>query len=184
MDRSQGCAFLSQLRKLPEIIEEILGKKDQIAEIAKKYAKYSSFFYLGRRYMFPTAMEGALKLKEISYVNANAYPAGELKHGPIALIDEECPTVAFCANKKTLDKTMSNLMEVKARSGPVIAIVEEGTEGIDDVADDIVWIPRTIDELSSIPSAVVGQLLAYYIAVERGTEIDQPRNLAKSVTVE
>ncbi len=184
MDLSEGRLFLEQLRKLPDVIGTILAQKERIAAIAKKYAHYSNFFYLGRRYMYPTAMEGALKLKEISYVNANAYPAGEMKHGPIALIDDSCPTVAFCANSKTLEKMMSNMMEVKARNGPIIAIAVEGTTAIADAADDVIWIPKTIDELASIPSTIVGQLLAYYIAVERGTEIDQPRNLAKSVTVE
>ena len=134
--------------------------------------------------MYPTALEGALKLKEISYINANGYPAGELKHGPIALINESCPTVALCANKQTYEKILSNLKEVKARSGPVIAITEEGSPGIHDIADDIIWIPKTIDELACIPSTVATQLFAYYVAKERGEDIDQPNNLAKSVTVE
>ena len=134
--------------------------------------------------MYPASLEGALKLKEISYINANGYPAGEMKHGPIALINEDCPTVALCANKVTYEKFLSNLMEVKARKGSIIAIVEEGDDQISKIADDVICVPVTIDELAAIPTTIVNQLLAYYIAKERGTDIDQPRNLAKSVTVE
>jgi glutamine---fructose-6-phosphate transaminase (isomerizing) len=134
--------------------------------------------------MFPTSLEGALKLKEISYINANGYPAGEMKHGPIALINENCPTVALCTNKITYEKLVSNLMEVKARNGKIFAIAEEGQQGIDNIADDVIYVPQTIDELAAIPTTVVTQLIAYYIAKERGADIDQPRNLAKSVTVE
>ena len=134
--------------------------------------------------MYPTCLEGALKLKEISYINANGYPAGELKHGPIALINENCPTVAMCANRMTFEKTASNLMEIKARNGRIIAIADGGVEQLKGIADDIIEVPETIDELAAIPSTVAAQLLAYYIAKERGADIDQPRNLAKSVTVE
>ena len=134
--------------------------------------------------MYPTSLEGALKLKEISYINANGYPAGEMKHGPIALINENCPTVALCANKLTFDKLLSNLMEIKARNGRVLAIAEQSATGLEGIANDIIRIPDTIDELASIPTTIVTQLLAYYIARERGADIDQPRNLAKSVTVE
>jgi glucosamine--fructose-6-phosphate aminotransferase (isomerizing) len=134
--------------------------------------------------MYPASLEGALKLKEISYINANGYPAGEMKHGPIALINEECPTVALCANRSTYEKLHSNLMEIKARKGSVIAIAETGEENIQNIADDVIWVPGTIDELAGIPTTVATQLLAYYIAKERGADIDQPRNLAKSVTVE
>ena len=126
----------------------------------------------------------ALKLKEIAYVNANGYPAGEMKHGPIALINEQCPTMALCANKVTYDKLISNLMEIKARNGAVIAVAEEGSEGLTEIANDILWIPDTIDELAALPTSIVLHLFAYYVAHERGAEIDQPRNLAKSVTVE
>jgi len=184
MSKDDGQKFLKDLERLPDIVENVLSQSDIIKSIAKKYAHFDNFFFIGRRYMYPTAMEGALKLKEISYINANAYPAGEMKHGPIALIDERCPTVAFCANKLTYDKLLSNLMEIKARMGPIIAIAEDGAEGLDDITDDVIRVPRIIDELASIPSTIVSQLLAYYIALERGAEIDQPRNLAKSVTVE
>lgn len=184
MGKKEGQEFLQALQKLPEQVQTVLDDAEQIKWIAKKYAKYQNFFFLGRRYMFPASLEGALKLKEISYINANGYPAGEMKHGPIALINEECPTIALCANKVTYDKMLSNLMEVKARKGPIVAIAEEGSENLQDVANDIIWVPSTIDELALVPTTVVTQLLAYYIARERGADIDQPRNLAKSVTVE
>jgi glucosamine--fructose-6-phosphate aminotransferase (isomerizing) len=184
MSKDEGQLFIEAMKKLPEQVQKVLSQEEHIKKIAKKYAKYQDFFFIGRRYMYPTAMEGALKLKEISYINASAYAAGEMKHGPIALINEDCPTVAFCANKMTLDKTISNLMEVKARNGSIIAIAQEGTEGLDKIADDIIWVPETLDELAIIPSSVAAQLLAYYIAKERGEDIDKPRNLAKSVTVE
>lgn len=184
MSKHEGQLFLEALQKLPEQVQFVLDQAAKIKAIAKKYAHYQNFFFLGRQYMFPASLEGALKLKEISYINANGYPAGEMKHGPIALINDECPTVALCGNKATYDKLLSNLMEVKARSGHVIAIAEHGSLGLEGVADDIIWIPTTIDELSAIPSTIVTQLLAYYIAYEHGADIDQPRNLAKSVTVE
>jgi glucosamine--fructose-6-phosphate aminotransferase (isomerizing) len=184
MGKQEGQEFLQDLKALPSAVEKVLHQTAHIEAIAKKYAKYNNFFFLGRQYMYPTALEGALKLKEITYIHATGYPAGELKHGPIALIDENCPTVVLCANRMTYEKTLSNIMEVKARSGPVIAIAEEGSVGLSGVADDVIWVPKTRDELAAIPCTVVTQLLAYYIAKERGAEIDQPRNLAKSVTVE
>ena len=184
MNRDKGQEYLQQLMALPEKVEAVLRQADHIKSIAKKYVKYENFFYLGRRYMYPGALEGALKLKEISYINANGYPAGEMKHGPIALINPDCPTVALCGDKHTYEKLLSNLMEVKARSGPIIAIVEEGSQGIKEVADEIIWVPKSWDEFSVIPATVAAQLFAYYVANERGAEIDQPRNLAKSVTVE
>lgn len=184
MDKTEGQRFLKALQLLPEQVQSILDNSPHIEQIAKKYAQYKNFFFIGRRYMYPTSLEGALKLKEISYINANGYPAGEMKHGPIALINEECPTVALCANHMTYDKLLSNLMEVKARSGKVIAIAEENEQGLNTIADDIIRVPSTTDELSAIPTTVVTQLLAYYIAKELGADIDQPRNLAKSVTVE
>lgn len=184
MDKYEGQEFLHALLKMPDVIQRVLDQVPSIQVIAKKYARYDNFFFVGRSYMYPVSLEGALKLKEISYINANGYPAGEMKHGPIALISKECPTVALCANKHTYDKMLSNLMEIKARSGKVIAIAEASAKGLEKIADEIIRIPDTIDPLAVIPSVVVTQLLAYYIAKERGTEIDQPRNLAKSVTVE
>lgn len=184
LGKAEGQSFLNSLRALPEQVQLVLDNAYYIQILAKKYANFDDFFFLGRHYMYPTALEGALKLKEISYINANGYPAGEMKHGPIALINERCPTVALCTNRATYDKLLSNLMEVKARKGPIIAVVEEGENNIKGAADDIIQVPPTIDELACIPSVVVTQLLAYYIAKERGADIDQPRNLAKSVTVE
>lgn len=184
LSREEGQKFLQHLEKLPEQVQSVLDQSEKMHALAKKYARFDNFFYLGRRYMYPGALEGALKLKEISYINANGYPAGEMKHGPIALINPECPTVALLGDKKTHEKMLSNLMEVKARSGAVLAIAEEGDQAAAAIADDIVYVPKTIDELAVIPATVAAQLFAYYVALERGAEIDQPRNLAKSVTVE
>jgi len=183
MSKQEGQEFLNALKALPAQMEQVLDQSHAIRDIALRYAKYDNFFYLGRHYMYPTSLEGALKLKEISYINANGYPAGEMKHGPIALISEECPTVALCGNKSTFEKFLSNLMEIKARKGPIIAIVERDQK-IKTIADDVIYIPNTLDELSPILTACAMQLLAYYIAKERKAPIDQPRNLAKSVTVE
>ncbi|MDE3055895.1 MAG: glutamine--fructose-6-phosphate transaminase (isomerizing) [Verrucomicrobiota bacterium] len=172
------------LEQLPQMMQTVLDRVDQIAALAKKYARYDDFFFMGRRYMYPTALEAALKLKEISYVNANGYPAGELKHGPIALLDRNFPVIAFCANEKTREKMISNLMEVKARGAPLLAIAPERMKEVEKIADDILWIPDSSDPLAPFPSIVAGQLFAYEIAKARGCPIDQPRNLAKSVTVE
>lgn len=184
MTKQEGQEFLMALQYLPEQVQKVLDKAPQIEALAKKYAHFDNFFFIGRRYMFPTSLEGALKLKEISYINANGYAAGEMKHGPIALLNDACPVVALCGNKMTISKLMSNLTEVKARSAPLLAIAEEGLDHVEDIADDVIWVPQTIDEIASIPTTVATQLLAYYIAKERGADIDQPRNLAKSVTVE
>ena len=177
-------SLFSELSNIPFHIEEILKRKDEIERIAVKYAAYDDFIFLGRNYMLPTAQEAALKLKEISYCNANAYPAGELKHGAIALLEEKFPVVAFCANEKTLQKMTSNLMEVKARKAPLFAIATIGSEEIGAIADDVFYIPKARDSLSPFSASVVGQLFAYFVARERGCDIDHPRNLAKSVTVE
>lgn len=185
MSKPEGQTFLHALQKLPEQVQEVLDHAAHIEGIAKKYASFENFFFLGRHFMFPASLEGALKLKEISYINANGYAAGEMKHGPIALINPKSPVVALCSNKLTFHKMLSNLMEMKARGAPVIAIVEEGEEEkLDGIADELIVIPSTLDEFAAIPTTVATQLLAYYIARERGADIDQPRNLAKSVTVE
>lgn len=183
MSKQEGQQFVHALELLPAQVKEVLNQAPHIEEIARKYYHYENFFFLGRQYMFPASLEGALKLKEIAYINSNGYPAGELKHGPIALINEQCPTVALCANKATFNKLLSNLMEVKARNGLVIAIAAK-SQDVSSVADEVIYIPDTIDALSPILATVATQLFAYYMAKERGTEIDQPRNLAKSVTVE
>lgn len=184
MSKGEGQEFLSALLKLPDQVQQVLDQSLHIKNIAKKYAHFENFFFIGRRHMYPTSLEGALKLKEISYINANGYPAGEMKHGPIALINEQCPTVALCANKMTFDKLVSNLMEVKARHGAIIAIAEEKQEELKNIVDDLITIPQTTDEFSVILTTIVTQLFAYYVAKERGADIDQPRNLAKAVTVE
>lgn len=183
MSKAEGQSFIKALNRLPDQVKKVLDLTPQIKELAKKYCQYENFFFIGRRYMFPTALEGALKLKEISYINANGYPAGEMKHGPIALISEACPTVALCSDKLTFEKLLSNMMEVKARNGPVLAVAEEGQD-LYGAAEDVIVVPRTIDELAAIPATVATQLLAYYIALLRGADVDHPRNLAKSVTVE
>jgi glutamine---fructose-6-phosphate transaminase (isomerizing) len=176
--------YFIDLKKISGHIQKVLEKAALLQTIAKKYAQYEDFFFMGRRYMVPTCLEAALKLKEISYVNANGYPAGEIKHGPIALINQRFPVVAFCANKQTEEKIVSNLMEVKARGAPILAIAPEGLDHIASIADDIFFVPPAIDPFAPFASVVAGQLFAYYIAKERGCDIDQPRNLAKSVTVE
>jgi glucosamine--fructose-6-phosphate aminotransferase (isomerizing) len=173
-----------ELGQIPAHVQQVLDQAPLIEKIAKKYSRYNNFFFMGRRYMFPTCLEAALKLKEISYVNANGYPAGELKHGPIALLDANFPVIAFCANSQTEDKILSNLQEVKARGAPILAIAPQSLSAVASIAHDVIWLPAISDPLSPFASTVAGQLLAYYIAKERGCDIDQPRNLAKSVTVE
>jgi glucosamine--fructose-6-phosphate aminotransferase (isomerizing) len=184
MGKEEGQNFLQELKKIPQKVQQVLDKAEEIKKMAEKYCQYEDFFFLGRKYMYTTCLESALKLKEISYINANGYPAGELKHGPIALLDSKFPVVAFSSNNQTYDKMLSNLMEVKARKAPILVFATEGSEEIKEITKDIIWLPPTIDELATFPSSVAGQLFAYYIAKCRGTDIDQPKNLAKSVTVE
>ncbi len=184
MSKEEGQLFLKELQEIPAKIEKILSEKENIQKIAKTYSSFENFFFLGRHYMFATSLEAALKLKEISYLNANGYPAGEMKHGPIALANEHLAIIGMCGSKKTYEKTLSNLMEVKSRGARILVFAPENAPDIEKVADDVIYLPEVIDELSSIPYAVATQLLAYYIAKERGCEIDQPKNLAKSVTVE
>ena len=184
LDKEEGQSFLKELKHLPTKITQVISQAPQIETYAKKYASFEHFFFMGRRYMFPTSLEAALKLKEISYLNANGYPAGEMKHGPIALVNPELAIVGMCGNLQTFNKMMSNLMEVKARGGQILAFAPKGKEEILKITGDVIWIPKVIDPLASILYSVAGQLFAYYIAKLRGTDIDQPRNLAKSVTVE
>ncbi len=169
---------------IPNQIKEILLKNDQIKEIAKIYADISDFLYLGRGYNFPVALEGALKLKEISYIHAEGYPAGEMKHGPIALIDEKMPIVVIATKDQFYEKILSNMQEVKARKGKVIAIATKGDLLMRQTADHVIELPETSPALVPILATIPLQLLAYQIAVLRGCDVDQPRNLAKSVTVE
>lgn len=184
LSKEDGQEFLQELKNLPKIVEKILSNTESIRALAKKYKHLEHFFFIGRRYMYPTSLEAALKLKEISYLNAVGYPAGELKHGPIALIDENHVTIAMCGNALTYSKLVSNLMEIKARSGPIIAFAPKSCRDLEAIADDILYLPEVIDPLASIPYSIAAQLFAYYIAKEKGTDIDKPRNLAKSVTVE
>lgn len=184
MSKEEGQLFVQEIQSLPDKVEMVLQQKETIRNLALKYAAYPHFFYLGRHYMYTTSLEAALKLKEISYLNAQGYPAGEMKHGPIALIDPALAVVGLCGNTRTYDKMLSNLMEVKARGGPILALAPIGAAQIASIATDVLWLPPVCDELASIPYSVACQLFAYYVALERGTDIDQPRNLAKSVTVE
>ncbi|MGQ9846016.1 MAG: glutamine--fructose-6-phosphate transaminase (isomerizing) [Bacteroidales bacterium] len=176
--------YIEEIYAIPAKIEKILEQHQKIKDIAEKYFNISNSLYLGRGYLFPVALEGALKLKEISYIHAEGYPAAEMKHGPIALIDERMPVVVLASKDKSYEKIVSNIQEVKARKGIVIAVVTEGDETIAKLADHIIEIPHTPDILTPLTSVVPLQLLSYYIAVFRGCNVDQPRNLAKSVTVE
>lgn len=184
MSKEEGQVFLSELQAVPAKIEKILAKKEEIKRLADKYASFENFFFLGRHYMFTTSLEAALKLKEISYLHALGCPAGEMKHGPIALVNPALAVIGMCGNARTYEKMLSNLMEMKARGAPILAFAPEGAEEIDSIATDVFSLPPIIDELACIPYSVAAQLFAYYIAKKRGTDIDQPRNLAKSVTVE
>jgi glucosamine--fructose-6-phosphate aminotransferase (isomerizing) len=181
---NRGRKMINLIKEIPDKVEQALKENDRIAEIAKKYQHCNNFLYLGRHYNFPTALEGALKLKEISYIHAEGYPAAEMKHGPIALVDEQTPSVFVMPQGFIYEKVMSNLQEIKARGGPVIAIAAEGDTEIAKVADDVIYIPPTVEYLQPIVSAIPLQLLSYHIAVLRGCDVDKPRNLAKSVTVE
>lgn len=169
---------------MPTVIEKVLELKEEIALLAKKYASYSNFFFLGRQYMYPTSQEAALKLKEITYLNASSYAAGELKHGPIALIDSDSVVFGLCGNQPTYAKMLSNLTEVKARDGQIVALVPGPCKEIDQIATDVLQLPPFMDELSCIPYSIALQLLAYEMASELGRDIDHPRHLAKCVTVE
>ncbi|MFH1624833.1 MAG: glutamine--fructose-6-phosphate transaminase (isomerizing) [Pseudomonadota bacterium] len=176
--------MLGALAKIPRKVEEILEREAEIEEIANKYFRCQDFLYLGRGINYPIALEGALKLKEISYIHAEGYPAGEMKHGPIALIDDDMPVVTLVSEGITYEKIINNIEEVKARRGTIIAIASASHREIEKKADDVFFIPQTIPSLTPILFTVPLQLLAYHIAVLRGTDVDQPRNLAKSVTVE
>ncbi|MGH7496791.1 MAG: glutamine--fructose-6-phosphate transaminase (isomerizing) [bacterium] len=184
MSAGKGREIVQEMQALPKKIETILAQREQIRQIAENYHRASNFLYLGRGYNFPVALEGALKLKEISYIHAEGYPAAEMKHGPIALIDENMPVVFIATQDSTYDKIVSNIEEVRARKGRVIAIATEGDQDIRRRSDHVIYIPRTIEMLTPILNIIPLQLLAYYIAIMRGCDVDQPRNLAKSVTVE
>jgi len=184
LSKVDGKQIATELKSLPDKVEEILLLNDQIEKIAEEFKDATNFLYLGRGYNFPVALEGALKLKEISYIHAEGYPAAEMKHGPIALIDENMPVVFIAPKDSTYEKIVSNIQEVKARGGRIIAITTEKDDNLKNLVDHTIQIPHTIRILMPILSVIPLQLLAYHIAVKKGLNVDQPRNLAKSVTVE
>ena len=184
ISQSRFYQLMVELESIPQKVEETLKVNDAVIEIAKIFQNARNVLYLGRGYNFPIALEGALKLKEISYIHAEGYPAAEMKHGPIALIDEEMPVVVIATNKGTYDKVVSNIQEVKARKGKIIAIITKGDKAVKEMADYAIEIPETEEMFVPLIATVPLQLLAYHIAVMRGCNVDQPRNLAKSVTVE
>lgn len=184
LSRKRAKMIAEELERVPKKIELILEKREGIKKLAERYAKYDNFYYIGRKYSYPAALEGALKLKEVSYIHAEGYEAAEMKHGPIALIDEDFPTFALCPKDSVYGKTISNIEEIKARGGRVLALATEGDEKIKKIADDVLFAPPTLEVLSPLLNVVPLQLFAYYAGVAKGFNVDKPRNLAKSVTVE
>jgi glucosamine--fructose-6-phosphate aminotransferase (isomerizing) len=180
----RGKTLIEELVRVPHLMEEMLKTSSQVGKVARKYLQARDFLYLGRGINFPIALEGALKMKEISYVHAEGYPAGEMKHGPIALIDREMPVVVLATKNDVYEKVLSNIEEVKAREGKVIALASPSDREIAKKVDDVILIPETLPSLTPILLTIPLQLLAYYMADFKGTDVDQPRNLAKSVTVE
>jgi glucosamine--fructose-6-phosphate aminotransferase (isomerizing) len=180
----QGARMIDELRAMPDVIRRALHCHDDVRRVAERFAHVSNVLYLGRQYLYPVAIEGALKLKEISYIHAEGYPAAEMKHGPIALVEPETPSIFLTPRGPVFDKVMSNLEEVKARGGPVIAIADEGDEEVAARADEVIYIPQVPEYLQPLVAVLPLQLLAYHIALLRGCDVDKPRNLAKSVTVE
>ena len=179
-----GERIAKELSAVPAFMESILRRKEEMKKIAARYASYTNFLFLGRKYNYPIALEGALKLKEISYIHAEGYASGEMKHGPIAMIDENFPSVVIAPQDSVYEKNISNIQEIKARRGPVLAIATEGDKDIAKLADDVFYIPKTLEMLTPLLSVVPLHLFAYYIAASKGLDVDKPRNLAKSVTVE
>jgi glucosamine--fructose-6-phosphate aminotransferase (isomerizing) len=184
LPRERELQLIRELRALPDKAQRALDLAGPSKELARRYVNSRGFMFVGRGISYPVALEGALKLKEVSYVHAEGYAAGELKHGPISLLDAEVPLVAIATKSAVQEKLISNVMEGRARDARVLAVATEGDEKMRDFADDILWVPETIEELSPILAAIPLQLFAYHTAVARGTDVDQPRNLAKSVTVE
>ncbi|HEU5080871.1 MAG TPA: glutamine--fructose-6-phosphate transaminase (isomerizing) [Opitutaceae bacterium] len=184
MSFSDGVEYVQALKSAPDLVRKVLEQAPRIKQIAKRCAKYDNMLFLGRLSLFPIALEGALKLKEISYIHAEGYPAAEMKHGPIALINERCPSVFFAPKSEIFNKLVSSIQEIKARRGPTIVITTEGCELPAGLADEIITIPECHEAVLPIVATVPVQLLSYYIAVERSCDVDKPRNLAKSVTVE
>ncbi|TET81334.1 glutamine--fructose-6-phosphate transaminase (isomerizing), partial [candidate division TA06 bacterium] len=180
----EGRNFISALQKIPSQVSKILDSKEKIEKLASDYCDVNNFLFLGRGYNFPVALEGALKMKEISYIHAEGYPAAEMKHGPIALIDQNMPVVFIAIRDGVYEKVLSNIAEVKARRGRVIAIATEGDREIGESADHVIYVPETLPSISPLLTVIPLQLLAYYVALKRNCDVDKPRNLAKSVTVE
>jgi Glucosamine 6-phosphate synthetase, contains amidotransferase and phosphosugar isomerase domains len=180
----EAAKITDALRSLPKLIRQTLKLNDEIEKLSGIYTYVHNFLYLGRGYNYPSALEGALKLKEISYIHAEGYPAAEMKHGPIALIDHELPTVVIAPNDELHEKIISNIQQVKARGGSVIAVVTKGDKTIAEIADHTLEIPEVPESISPVIVSIPLQLLAYHIAVKKGCNVDMPRNLAKSVTVE
>jgi glucosamine--fructose-6-phosphate aminotransferase (isomerizing) len=176
--------LLKELALLPNKAQAVLDNINEIQTVAEKYADCRDFLFIGRHNAFPAALEGALKLKEVSYIHAEGYASGEMKHGPLAMIDENFPTFAIATNSPLLPKTYSNIQEIRARKGPVIALATEGNKEIGKLCDDVIYIPDTEDETQPLLQVIAMQLFAYFIATKKGHEVDRPRNLAKSVTVE
>jgi glucosamine--fructose-6-phosphate aminotransferase (isomerizing) len=177
-------SLVEEFIQLPYRVEKVLAQGEDVAEIAKRYSSYADFLYLGRGISYPVVLEGALKLKEISYIHAEAYAAGEMKHGPIALLDENVPVMTVIPRDDLYEKTLSNIEEARARKAPILAVGTEGDELLEKHAEHVFYVPWTHSELTPFLTVLPLQLFAYYVALERGCAIDQPRNLAKSVTVE
>ncbi len=184
LGRGRLSGLVQELARLPEMLGRLVSDQQQYERLADKFAKHSDFLFLGRGINYPLAMEGALKLKEISYIHAEGYPAGEMKHGPISLIDDNMPVVALIPKDELYEKMLGNVHEVRARGGTVVAVATEGDTAIAELADDVIYIPQASSQITPMLMAAPMQLLAYHIAVKRGCDVDQPRNLAKSVTVE
>jgi len=176
--------LIKGLEEIPEKVKQVLNDTSAIEAIAEKYKDAHDFLYLGRGYNFPVALEGALKLKEISYIHAEGYPAAEMKHGPIALVDDKLPVVFVATKDRYYEKIVSNVQEIKARNGRVIAVATEGDTVIPGMADDVMYVPDADEILAPLLSVIPLQLLSYYIGISKGLDVDRPRNLAKSVTVE
>jgi glucosamine--fructose-6-phosphate aminotransferase (isomerizing) len=184
IDRERMGGLLEPLARLPYLAGEVTKQEATYEQLALEFSRCSNFLFLGRGLEYPVAMEGALKLKEVSYIHAEGYPAGEMKHGPIALIDRDMPVIALIPRDELRDKMMSNIQQVKAREGTVIAVATEGDEEIAEKADRVIYVPESSPLLTPVLTSIPLQLFAYHVAVRRGCDVDQPRNLAKTVTVE
>lgn len=184
LSKDDGVALANALKSLPELAKKVLEQSEEIRKVANVYKDSRDFLFIGRKFSYPAALEGALKLKEVSYVHAEGYGAGEMKHGPLAMIDEKFPTVAIVPQDSVYEKTVSNMIEIRTRKGSVIAIATAGDEKIKEVSDHVIYIPKASEELSVVLSIIALQLFAYHFAADKGLNVDRPRNLAKSVTVE